>query len=93
MTTSLLSDILDTFKTHCNAPELIAEVMMWPGEVWIMILALQPTAAMHELACTLENEFDELGLSVPIEVRRPDRGLWGWLAGSVRRMFGVATIT
>ena len=63
--------------------------MALPGEVWINILAPQPTEAMHELARLMESEFDELGQRVSIGVRRPASGLWGWLARSGRRMLGI----
>ena len=89
MTSDLLSEILNTFKTHGHAPDLRAEVMVLPGEVWINILAPQPTAAMHELARLIESEFDELGQRVSIGVQRPASGLWGWLARSGRRMLGI----
>ncbi|KAB2923245.1 MAG: hypothetical protein F9K25_18645 [Candidatus Contendobacter sp.] len=88
MTSDLLSEILNTFKTHGHAPDLRAEVMALPGEVWINILAPQPTEAMHELARLIESEFDELGQRVSIGVQRPASGLWGWLARSGRPLLG-----
>ena len=89
MTRDLLNEILNTFKTHGHAPDLRAEVMVLPGEVWINILAPQPTEAMHELARLMESEFDELGQRVSIGVQRPASGLWGWLARSGRRLLGI----
>ena len=83
-----MSEILNTFKTHGYAPDLRAEVMVLPGEVWINILAPQPTEAMHELARLIESEFDELGQRVSIGVQRPASGLWGWLARSGRPLLG-----
>lgn len=88
MTSDLLSEIFNTFKTHGHAPDLRAEVMALPGEVWINILAPQPTEAMHELARLIESEFDELGQRVSIGVQRPASGLWGWLARSGRPLLG-----
>ena len=89
MTSDLLNEILNTFKTHCHAPDLRAEVMVLPGEVWINILAPQPTEAMHELARLIESDFDDLGQRVSIGVQRPASGLWGRLARSGRRLLGI----
>ena len=89
MTSDPLNEILNTFKTHGHAPDLRAEVMVLPGEVWINILAPQPTEAMHELARLIESEFDELGQRVSIGVQRPASGLWGRLARSGRRLLGI----
>ena len=77
------------FQVKCpSSPDLRAEVMVLPGEVWINILAPQPTEAMHELARLIESEFDELGQRVSIGVQRPASGLWGWLARSGRPLLG-----
>ena len=77
------------FQVKCpSSPDLRAEVMVLPGEVWINILAPQPTEAMHELARLIESEFDELGPRVSIGVQRPASGLWGWLARSGRPLLG-----
>ncbi len=92
MTTNLLTDILNTFKTHCNAPDLRAEAMVFLGELWINVLAPQPTEAMHQLAHDLESEFDELGRCVVIQVRRPTSGIGGWLTGLGHRMLGMRMI-
>ena len=92
MTTHLLNDILNTFKTHCHAPDLRAEAMVFLGELWINILAPQPTEAMHELARDLESEFDELGRCVVIRVQRPASGIRGWLTGIGHRMLGMRMI-
>jgi hypothetical protein len=35
MTTDRLNNILNTFKTHCNAPDLHAETLVFLGEVLI----------------------------------------------------------
>ncbi len=92
MTNDLLNDILNTFKTHGNAPNLHAETLVFAGEVWINILAPQPTEAMHQLARDLESEFDELGRCVVIQVRRPASGIGGWLTGLGHRMLGMRMI-
>ena len=77
------------FQVKCpSSPDLRAEVMVLPGEVWINILAPQPTEAMHELARLIESEFDELGQRVSIGVQRPASGLWGRLARSGRPLLG-----
>lgn len=89
MTRDLLNEILNIFKTHCHAPDLRAEVMTLPGEVWINILPPQPTEALRELARLMESEFDELGQRISIGVRRPTSGLWDWLACSGHRMLGI----
>ena len=88
----LLNDLLNTFKTHGNAPDLHAEAMVFGGEVQIVILAPQPTEAMHELARDLESEFDDLGHRVVIQVRRPASGIGGWLTGLGHRMLGIRMI-
>jgi hypothetical protein len=92
MTHDLLNDILNTFKTHCNAPELRAKTLVFGGEVLITILAPQPTEAMHELARDLESEFDELGHRVVIQVRQPASGIGGWLTSWGHRMLGMRMI-
>ena len=92
MTYDLLSDLLNTFKTHCNAPDLHAEALVFGGEVLIHILAPQPTEAMHQLARDLESEFDELGRCVVIQVCRPAKGIGGWLTGLGHRMLGMRMI-
>jgi len=92
MTNDLPNDILNTFKTHGDAPDLHAEAMVFLGELWIHILAPQPTEAMHQLARDLESEFDELGRSVIIRVCRPATGIGGWLTGLGHRMLGMQMI-
>ena len=92
MTDDLLNYVLDAFKTHCNAPDLRAEAMVFLGELWINVLAPQPTEAMHQLARDLESEFDELGRCVVIQVRRPTSGIGGWLTGLGHRMLGMRMI-
>jgi hypothetical protein len=89
MTSDLLNEILTKRNTFCHAPDLRAEVMALPGEVWINILAPQLTEAMHQLARLIESEFDELGQRVSIGVRRPASGLWGWPARAGRWMLGI----
>jgi len=93
MTTDLLSDVLDTFKTYCNAPDLRGEITGLPGEAFITLYVLQPIAALRELARLIESEFDELGQRVSIGVLRPASGIGGWLGGLVQRMLGVTAIT
>ena len=92
MTYDLLSDLLNTFKTHCNAPDLHAEALVFGGEVLIHILAPQPTEAMHQLARDLESEFDELGHRLAIQVRRPASGIGGWLTRLGHRMLGMRMV-
>lgn len=94
MTTNLLTGVLNTFKTHCNAPDLRAEAeaMVFLGELWINVLAPQPTEAMHQLARDLESEFDELGRCVVIQVRRSTSGIGGWLTGLGHRILGMRMI-
>ena len=88
MTRDLTHYVLDAFKTHCNAPDLRAESSVLPGELYIIIRAAQPTAAMHQLARALESEFDELDQRVSISVQRPASGLWGRLAHWSRHRLG-----
>lgn len=70
MTTDLIEYVLDVFKTHGNATDLHGEITWLPGEAFITLHVLQPTAALHELARALEIEFDELGRSIHIDLQR-----------------------
>ncbi len=64
---------LDAYKTRFEQSELRAESAALPnGEAFVTILATLPTPAMQELARALEGEFDELGRSVHIDIRRAD---------------------
>jgi len=75
MTTDLLNYVLDAFKTHGHAPDLSGAITGWPGEAFITLTVPEPTPALYELAGAMESEFDELGQSVHIQVRRPTQGL------------------
>ena len=57
MTNDLLNNVLDTFKTHGNAPDLHAKALVFGGEVQIVILA--PSMCKHcndRYRYTLRNE-------------------------------------
>lgn len=59
-----------------------------PGEAFITLYTPQPTPALHELVRAMESEFDELGRTVHIQVRRPAWSLRGWLARWGRHLLG-----
>lgn len=80
MTRDLLDYVLDAFKTHGPVHDLRGAITGLPGEAFITLYTPQPTAALHQLARAMESEFDELGRTVHIQVRRPAWSLWGWLA-------------
>lgn len=89
MAVKFLDFVLDAFKTHCNVPDLrIKATTVLFGEIYITILAPQPTSTMYEFARILESDFEELGYRIHIDVRRSTPGLWGWLACLPRRMLG-----
>lgn len=89
MTNDFLDYVLDAFKSQGHGSDLRGEITGLPGEAFITLYTPQPTAALHELACALESEFDELGRNVHIQVRRPASGIGGWLTGWGHRMLGV----
>ncbi|MDG4554078.1 MAG: hypothetical protein P9E24_07505 [Candidatus Competibacter sp.] len=80
MTADLLDYVLDAFKTHGHAPDLRGAITGLPGEAFITLTVPEPTPALHELARAMESEFDELGRTMHIQVRRPAGSLRGWLA-------------
>jgi methionine synthase II (cobalamin-independent) len=88
MTDALLNYILDAFKTHSHAPDLRGAITGLPGESFITLYTPHPTEALHQLARALESEFDELGRTVHIQVRRPAWSLRGWLACWGRHLLG-----
>ena len=89
MATDLTPFVLDAFKTHLNPPDLHARAVALPcGELFITLFTSQPTPAMHQLARDLQNEFDEMELTVHIDVRRTSSGIGGWLARWGRRLLG-----
>lgn len=92
MTHDLLNYVLDAFKTHGHAPDLHGAITGLPCEAFITLYVSQPTTALHQLARTMESEFDELGQSVHIQVRRPASGIGGWLTGLGHRMLGMRMI-
>ena len=77
MTHDLLDYVLDAFKTHGHAPDLRGAITGLPGEAFITLTVSEPTPALHELARAMESEFDELGQSGHIQVRRPASGIGG----------------
>lgn len=80
MTDALLNYVLDAFKTHGHAPDLRGAITGLPGEAFITLTVSEPTPARRKLARAMESEFDELGRTVHIEVRRPARSPGAWLA-------------
>ena len=92
MTHDLLDYVLDAFKTHGHAPDLRGAITGLPGEAFITLTVSEPTPALHELARAMESEFDELGQSVHIQVRRPASGIGCWLTGLGHRMLGMRMI-
>lgn len=80
MTRDLLDYVLDAFKTCGHAPDLRGAITRLPGEAFITLTVPEPTPALRELARAMESEFDELGRTVHIEVRRPASNSWAGLA-------------
>ena len=80
MATDLTSFVLAAVRSEFDLPDLHARTTALPGgELFITLFTVHPTETLRELAGALESEFDELELTVRIAVRRPPRGLWGWL--------------
>jgi len=92
MADDLLNYVLDAFKTYGQATDLRGAITGLPGEAFITLYVPQPTTALHQLARDMESEFDELGQSVHIQVRRPASGIGGWLTGLGHRMLGMRMI-
>ena len=75
MADNVLDYVLDAFESQGYGPGLRGEIAWLPGEAFITLIVSQPTEALHQFARDIESEFDELGRSVHIRVRRPVQGL------------------
>lgn len=88
MADHVLNYVLGAFESQGYGPGLRGEIAWLPGEAFITLTVSEPTPTLHELARAMESEFDELGQSVHIQVRRPAGSLRGWLARWGRHLPG-----
>ncbi|MFZ1829085.1 MAG: glycosyltransferase [Candidatus Competibacteraceae bacterium] len=78
-----LADALDSAlaQDHPDTELIVVDGASTDGTLEVNTLTVpEPTPALYELARTMESEFDELGRTVHIQVRRPARSPGAWLA-------------
>jgi len=87
MPNQILNYVMDYFESSLGVEGLTGRVAALPnGEALVTIYAAHPTPAMHDLARTIEAEFDELEKSVAVCVQPSG----GWLGRFKRRLIDRA---
>ncbi|NEV63685.1 hypothetical protein [Thiorhodococcus minor] len=69
MANELLDTMLGQFQERLSLRALTAEARFLGGEAFVTIRGVEPSSAMNELARAIEQEFDELDLSLRITLR------------------------
>ncbi len=70
MANELVDTILGYFQERFDLRTLTGDVRFLGGEAFVTIRGVAPSPVMHELARAIEQEYDELGLSLRIALKR-----------------------